>query len=335
MDGLSQDTFRQDSEHEDREVDDDDFERKYPRGSEKRCKECRYAPKVCAECRFWLENYGCPRPEILDNRNAARDSNRDDMTQQQQSPSLRPYTSSRGDAPTSTIIEPYISSTLQTPSTSQHLSSSAHGFWDFGNSWHEESWTTTHRQMQRQGQQQGNWVWTEHFVTEDTRSSTTWFTKEITTGRGAGGQYSRQQQHITTMHQQRVLSVQSTFRQNSHIRRPAGRVKPNHVSPFSRGYTHAVYDRAYKFSTTHVLGLWAPPLILKRELEDSWRWRNYKRVILQCKGLTGLAEISARGWRGGNVTSGEILVRILFAEWPRALLGTIWNSSVGTTETEI
>ncbi|KAK0702474.1 hypothetical protein B0T21DRAFT_113036 [Apiosordaria backusii] len=69
MDALCEDIFEKDLDLE--EWSDAEWNKRVPRGSWKRCNECRNKTNICEQCRFWLENYGCPRPDNTTNESSS------------------------------------------------------------------------------------------------------------------------------------------------------------------------------------------------------------------------------------------------------------------------
>ncbi|KAK0669834.1 hypothetical protein QBC41DRAFT_100449 [Cercophora samala] len=338
MDALCEDIFENESDQE--EWSDGEWNERVPRGSWKRCNDCRNKINICGQCKFWLENYGCPRPDntIKDSSSIQATETKVDGLPHASKQSRRPYIPSKDQERS------------QTP-TRRNSILSDHGF----GSWNLESqealttsWTSVSKSSHSFTTEQDHLVQFDILEGSDidivsisprlslyTQQVPGHYqqteTHQISSSTGA---YLEQHQdwhydhhlpdatirHVSSRTEHRYFytnTTATTLRSRGYRQAPKPEPKP--PSPFDSGYIHVLFSNSHSFSTCHVRGLWTPRPFGPERLDASWRWRNYKRVILRYYGLLGLAEVQARGWNG-NVKGAVIGLSIVFVEWP----STVW-----------
>ncbi|KAK4642750.1 hypothetical protein QC761_400360 [Podospora bellae-mahoneyi] len=328
-----------------------------PRGSWKRCSDCRTKTNVCEQCKFWLENYGCPRPDTTTNNVSSPKATE---TETWGSPSTRPYISSTQQV------------RYQIPNRRNSVLSD-HGF----GSWSLESeaalatsWTSVskspssftteeehragfdiHREFEQDHSLDQSYInvapftprlplygsaeYTNEVVSHTALSRVVLYSQETEILQTHGSMRVYPEEHRDLYHcshlpnttvfgsstsHSSVYTRTTTITSRTRLRKQAPKHKPNLPSPFDSGYIHVIFSCAHALSTSHVRGLWAPRPFQTDKLDSSWRWKSYKRVILRYYGLPGLVEVQGQGW-GGSVKGGVVGLSIVFVEWPKVL----WN----------
>ncbi|KAK4194805.1 hypothetical protein QBC40DRAFT_212780 [Triangularia verruculosa] len=366
MDALYEDTFGADSDNE--EWSDAEWNKRVPRGSWKWCLECRDRPNVCKECKFWMENYGCPRPE-----NCTEEPTSPRVTESRitgslstSATSLRPYRlSQHEDQPGTQIRTNNVSPSRGFESWSTDSVGDLTSSWtSIPDSSHSITYETLDEHRVHPISQQGlqrEYNLGESYVSLDqlpvygvpdlaydpisNYQAPTWYSP---TQHVVAQQTVRHQGHTssTAIYQEETRTWHNTSRHISmtasretystttrtfprtHRRTQTPKAKP--PSPFDSSYIHVLFPHSHAFSTCHTRGLWAPRPFHSANLDSSWRWKYYKRSVLRLYGLPGLAEVQMRGWTG-SVDGNLVWLRIVLLEWPKIL----WGWVTGWTRNEI